>query len=203
MTTTRTSNWWPPVTLALSLIVGIVGLLGLMVGEAVTGGEGRPFVLVAFPVLGSMLMLGGLVARRSRPVGGSRLVVAGATLAVLGDLFLIPVPVVVILGGIWSGNLVLTDRADRPELRAVQGSIADRWPWWILAAAVFTALGFAALVVGDLIESESCTESSPCWEGTAVWATWILSWLAAMVTGAIGLVLGVLRAATRHHTRLA
>lgn len=106
------------------------------------------------------------------------------------------------------------DVADREILgRTLRGIHAD--VWWRYRTLlehggarqrshdiVMGGLGLVTLVVWEhsgLVPADC----DYCWQDTAAWATWILSWLAAMVTGGIGIVLGVLRLFTRHQTRLA
>jgi hypothetical protein len=112
--------------------------------------------------------------------------------------------VLVVIGGLWSGQLALSaERADRIHLEVPRRSLTDGWYRWIIAGVVLGAAGMVTLVVWEHsgVVPDNCTEFDPCWQDSAAWATWILSWLAAMVTGGIGVLLGILRFVTRHHTR--
>jgi hypothetical protein len=202
VTTTTRQNWWTPVTTVLGVVVATMGLLGLVGGEPTTGSGGALLLAAAPPAIGGLLILGGLAARRRRVVLGSRLVIAGAVLAAFDPIF-IPAAALVIIGGLWSGNLAVSgDRADAIRLDVIRRSMTDGWYRWLVAAVVLAVFGFGVVGIADAAtDTESCTETEPCWEGTAIWATWVISWLAAMVTGGIGIVLGVLRLITRHHTR--
>lgn len=129
--------------------------------------------------------------------------IAGAVLTAF-DPILIPVAALVIVGGLWSGDLAISEeRAEAIRLDAMRRSMTDTWYRWLVAAVALGVLGFATLVVWESsgFVSDDCTEASPCWQGTVAWATWIISWLAAVVTGGIGIVLGALRLFARHHTR--
>lgn len=203
MTTTTTRGWWTPVTTVLAIVVTTMGLLGLTLGQTEDGSGGALALAAGLPAVGGALVLFGLASRRQHPVRGSRMVVAGAVLGALGEPFLVPVGAAIIIGGLWTGELTTSDAPDRPDLQVTRRSITSTWWRWLVAGAALGALGFVILVVWEHsgIVPDGCTEANPCWEDTAAWATWILSWLAAMVTGGIGVVLGVLRLATRHHTR--
>lgn len=199
---TTTRNWWAPVTTVVGIVVATIGLLGLAVGETASGSGGAVILAAVPPAIGGLLVLGGVATRRQRPVAGSRLVVVGAVLAAMDPIF-IPVSALVIIGGLWSGNLALSEgRADPIHLQATRRSLTQGWYRWLTASIVLIVIGFGATGVVDAVsDTERCTEADPCWEGTAIWATWIISLLAAMVTGGIGVVLGLLRLVTRHHTR--
>jgi hypothetical protein len=203
MTTATTRNWWVPVTTVLAIVVTTMGLFGLAVGDTGSGGTGALLVAAGLPLLGGALTLGGLALRHRAPVRGSWMVIAGAALAALGDLFLIPVGALIVIAGLWTGNLTTTEREDRPDLVGTRASMTSGWYRWIVAAVALGALGFATLATLEhsSVVPDSCTEANPCWQDTAAWATWILSWLAAMVTGGIGVVLGLGHLLTRHHTR--
>ena len=69
--------------------------------------------------------------------------------------------------------------------------IAQRWYVWLGIAVVLAGVGSGALYIqgADMVPD------------TAAWATFLLCWLGAMVTGAFGVVLGLLRLKDRHHTR--
>ena len=200
--TTTTRNWWTPVTTVIGIVVTTMGLLGLALGEAMTGSDGAVVLAAAPPAIGGLVIVGGLATRRQRTVTGSRLVVAGAVLTAFDPLF-IPLSAVVIIGGLWSGNLALTeDRADSIQLVAARRSLTDGWYRWLIAAILLIGIGFGVAGIAEAaFDTDRCTEANPCWEGTVAWASFTVSLLGAMVTGGIGVVLGVLRLFTRHHTR--
>ncbi len=200
--TTGSGTWWVPVTVVLGVVIATMGILGLALGDAGEGGSGAKVLASLPPAIGGFLVIGGLAARRQRLVTGSRLVIAGAVLAALDPLF-IPVAALVIIGGLWTGNLVTNDRDDRPRVELPGHSMTGGWYRWLVAAALLGAAGFAVLIVWENsgIVPDDCTEANPCWEDSVAWLAWILSWLSAMVTGGIGIVLGVLRYFSRHHTR--
>jgi hypothetical protein len=195
-------RWWAPVTAVLAAVITTIGLLGLAFGPS--DGGGGLAVIAGLPVLlGGALVLGGLASRRRRPVQGSLIVIAGAAVAAFGELLLIPVGAFIVISGLWAGELVTSDAPDRPDLQIRRTSLAsNRWRW-IVAAAALGAIGFAVLLIWPAITPDSCTQGDSCWQDTAAWATWVVSWLAAMITGGIGVILGVLRLANRHHTRRA
>jgi hypothetical protein len=200
--TAATRDWWTPMTTVLGIVVSTMGLLGLMLGD--TGGASGGLLLAAgLPTVGGLVILGGMWLRRRRRVDGSRLVLAGAVLAALEPI-LIPISVFVVMGGLWTGHLVLSaERAATIRLEVPRRSLTDRWYRWIIAGVGLGSVGIVTLLLSEhsVVVPESCTEANPCWQGTAAWATWILSWLAAMVTGGVGVLLGLLRLRTRHHTR--
>ena len=154
------------------------------------------------PAIGGLLILGGLAIQRQRTLTGSRLVVAGAVLTAF-DPILIPLSALVIIGGLWSGNLALTTaRAESIQLEPTRRSIADGWYRWLVAAIVLTSIGFGVAGIAETaLDTDRCTEADPCWQGTAAWATFAVSLLGATVTAGIGIILGVLHLFTRHHTR--
>jgi hypothetical protein len=199
MTSTTRQGWWTPVTTVLAIVLMTMGLLGLTLGQA--DGGGALALGAGVPAIGGALVLAGVASRRRHAVRGSRMVIAGAVLGSLGDPFLIPVGAIIVIGGLWTGELTASDTPDGPARQVSRQSMSATWWRWIVAAIPLVALGFAVLVVWPHATPDHCTEANPCWEDTAAWATWILSWLAAMVTGGIGVVLGVLHLFTRHHTR--
>ena len=199
---TTSRNWWATVTTVLGVVVATMGLLGLLFGETTSGGGGALLFAAGLPAIGGLVVLAGLWVRRQHVVRGSRMVVAGAVLAALDPIF-IPVAALVIIGGFWSGNLALSDeRAEAIRLEATRRSMTNGWYRWLIAAVLILGVGLGMTAAGEAaFETEQCTEANPCWEGTAVWAAFVLSFLGAMVTGGIGVVLGLLRFASRHHTR--
>lgn len=106
-----------------------------------------------------------------------------------------PVGIIVLLSGFWTGNLQLSEPVDEPDLNPVlaqQIAMTRYWyVWWGIAATLF-AIGWLPLLLDN-----------PDDLSTVAWLTLMLSWLAAAVTGGIGLILAVLRVGVRHRTRLA
>jgi len=200
--TTTTRNWWTPATVAISIAVATLGLLAVVIGGTASG-AGVLGLQAGVPAVGGLVILAGIVAQRQRPTGGSRLVLIGAVLTASDPLF-IPVAAFVIIGGLWSGRLTLSEeRPDVIRLQATRRRMTERWYFWLVIAGTLASVGFGAIYVQEStgFVPDNCTEFSPCWEDTAAWATWVLSFLGAMATGGVGVVLGVLRFFDRHHTR--
>lgn len=200
MTTTVRSQWWTPTTMVIGVTVTVLALLGLGFGETESGGW-----LVALSwLLAAVVLLAGLVALRRRPVVGSWTVIAGAALFALAEPLATPLSLTVVVGGLWTGNLVTSrDKAEAVIPLTRPSSLADRWYLWLTVATALGAFGFLVLLIWPAVTPENCTETSPCWQDSAAWAAWILSWMAALVTGGIGVILGGLRLLVRHRTRLA
>jgi hypothetical protein len=99
---------------------------------------------------------------------------------------LVPIGVVLLFSGVWTGALVFRAAHERPVLlKSVedrQARLANTWWGWLVVAAVCAALGYSMLYIG-------------------IWEIWILSWLAAAITGFVGGALGVLYVASRHRAR--
>ena len=174
--------------------------------------DGDNAVNIAFRLIGVVtgvisggLVIGGLVQRQRSLITGSRLILAGSTMTLFGGLELIPVGMIVLISGFWTGNLQLSEREDQPDLHPIrqqQVDMTSRWYLWLVTAAVLFAVGFGALIVlGD--GQTSTGEDDNSLIGGLSWLTWILSWLGAMVMGGIGVILGGLRLRVRHRTRLA
>lgn len=159
--TTTTRSWWTPVTAVIGVIVTTMGLLGLVVGDAMTGSDGAVMLAAGPPAIGGSLILGGLVTRRQRTLAGSRLVVVGAVLTALDPLF-IPLSGLVVIGGLWSGNLALTsDRADSIRLEPTRRSLTEYWYRWLVAAIILTGSGFGVAGIAEAaIDTDKCTPRS-------------------------------------------
>ena len=94
----------------------------------------------------------------------------------------------------WRYRTLLESRGARQrshEMTTTQ-RIARRWYVWLGIAVVLAGVGVGAIYV---------QENTDLVPDTAAWATFLLSFLGAMVAGGIGVVLGVLRLTNRHHTR--
>lgn len=93
----------------------------------------------------------------------------------------------------WRYRTLLESRGARQrshEMTTTQ-RIAQRWYVWLGIAVVLAGVGSGALSIQD-------ADIVP---DTAAWATFLLCWLGAIVTGAFGVVLGLVRLKGRHHTR--
>lgn len=196
MDTTQSRSWWAPLTAVFAVVLLAVG--GLVV---VTGGsDDAGAVRLVGAVLGALsggLVLAGLARRRRHLVQGSRFIVVGGVIALVGGLELIPVAVLILISGFWTGNLRLSDTGDEVRLHAdgrlqMQSDLTRHWVWWIGVAAVCFALGWVPLIVDNPDDLAS-----------SGYFIWVLSWLAAIITGGVGLVLACLRVVVRHRTRLA
>ncbi len=201
MTTTSRFQWWTPTTMVIGVTVTALALLGLGFGELESGG----WIIAVSWLVAAVVLLAGLAVLRRRPVVGSWTVIAGCVLFGLAEPLAIPLSALVILGGLWTGNLVTShdEAGTKVPLAPRQFSLTERWYAWLGVAAGLGAVGFIVLLVWPAVTPDHCTEANPCWEDTAAWATWILSWMAALVTGGVGLVLAGLRLVVRHRTRLA
>lgn len=201
MTTTPRFQWWTPTTMVIGVTVTVLALLGLGFGESEDGG----WIVALSWLIAAVVLLAGLAALRWRPVVGSWTVIAGAVLFALAEPLATPLSIVVIVGGLWTGNLVTSRHKAETviPLAPRQSSLTNRWYLWLTVAAALGAVGFIVLLVGPAVTPDNCTETNPCWQGAAAWAAWILSWMAAIVTGGIGVILGGLHLLVRHRTRLA
>jgi hypothetical protein len=196
---TTTANWWTPVTMVLGIVMATMGLLGLTLGGTDGGGTAVRLLAALPPAFGGLVLLGGLAVRRHQFVAGSRLIIAGAVLAAMDPVF-IPISAFVIIGGMWTGNVVASQRPDVPRLEIARRSMTTGWYRWLIAAAVLGAAGLGILLFWENsgFVPDDC---NLCWQDSAAWATWILSWMTAMVTAGIGVALGVLRLFGRHNAR--
>jgi hypothetical protein len=192
MTMSLRSNWWVILTAVLGAAIPAMSLAMAVVGPGVAE---NPFLLigVATSLVTGGLMLGGLVRRQTDLTSGSQLIFAGALLTLVAGLEFIPVGLIVLISGFWTGNLQLSETQDTPDLfpvRQQQVDMTHHWFVWLGAAAVLFAVGWIPLI----IEGDDLT-----W-GFFIWA---LSWLGAIVIGGVGVILTGLRFVVRHRTRLA
>ena len=187
MSTSLRGNWW----VILTAILGVVPLgLSLAMLATVSGGGAIRLVGVAGATVSGALLIGGLIRRQSDLIGGSQMIVAGAALTLFG-LESMGVGIIVLVSGFWTGNLQLSAPSEAPDLQPVrqqQISMTHYWFLWLAGAALLFAIGWIPLIAegGDL---------------TWGYFIWVLSWLGAIVTGSIGIILAGLRFTLRHHTR--
>lgn len=200
-TTTTRTDWWTPV----AFVIGVVSTLSALMAGVTSGDGGALALAMAIgSLVGALGLLGGLALLRRHPVRGSWAVIAGSALIGISSLFGLPLSVVVILTGLWTGNLRFSESEDAElRLEVRRNSLSQRWYLWFVAAAVLGGIGFLALLISPSVTPDNCTETNPCWEDTAMWATWILSWLSAFVTAGVGVILAGSRLFVRHRTRLA
>lgn len=200
MSTTTRPRWWSPATMVIGVTVTLMALLGLGFGDTDDGGV----AIAGRWLVAGIALLVGLAILRRRPVAGSWVVIVGSVLFAFADPLAIPVAALVLIGGLWTGNLVTSHgRLADVDLAPRRESLTSRWFVWLATGAALGLVGFAVLAIWPLVTPDTCTDKTPCWQDSAAWATWILSWMAGMVTGGIGLVLGALRLIGRHRTRLA
>ena len=194
-------NWW--VVLAALYGLGVIILsLGAAVfarGDAVIG----PIIAATTGAGAGGLVLGGLVARQSNIMTGSWLIVAGCVVG--SDPILLPLSALVVISGLWTANLQLSGLAGEPTLRVAlrQQTVMTRWWYlWFVGATVLFAIGFGALMVMGDSETYTGEQDLSVINGLA-WFVWVLSWLGAIVSTGLGVILGTLRGVLRHRTRLA
>ena len=100
--------------------------------------------------------------------------------------------------GFWTGNLQLSEPADRPDLHPVRNqqiTMTRYWYLWLGAAAVLFAVGWLPLIFDDPDNASDFSFGG--------WYVWVLTWLGAIITGGIGVILAGLRLTIRHRMRLA
>jgi hypothetical protein len=187
MTTSLRSSWW----VILTAVLGVVPLgISLAMAATVSGGGTFRWVGIATATVSGALLIGGLVRRQSDLISGSQMIVAGAALTLAG-LEVMPVGIIVLISGFWTGNLQVSASSATPDLqpaRRHQINMTRFWFVWLTGAALLFGIGWIPLIAegGDL---------------TWGYFIWVLSWLGAIITGAVGVILGGLRLTLRHHTR--
>lgn len=195
-------NWWALITAALGALAGAYGVAGIIIGAM----DGEAWQMVgAVPMLvSSVLIIRGLVAKQRRIISGSRMITVGA-LAMILAVELIPVTALIVIGGLWTGNLQLSPSDDDSSLQLVHQKEVDMTTWWYLwfgLAAILFAVGFGALaILGDGLTAAG-EEDTGVVAGLA-WIVWILSWLGAIISAGLGIVFGVRRGVDRNRTQLA
>lgn len=84
----------------------------------------------------------------------------------------------------------------RQRLHGAHGVTAmmrERWYLWFVVAAACFGAGLMILVLDERGALGECTDPDTCVTGSAVWAGWLLSWLAAATFAIAGLAVGVAR----------
>lgn len=198
MTRSMLTNWWGVITAILGAGLLTLGVAGALFGDGGTLG----LVWAATTAAAGGLIVGGLVLAPRKPVLGSRMIVVGAATTVLG-LFLIPVAALIVIGGVWTGNLQLRGKADELPLQPVRHQAADlttRWYLWLVAAPVLFIIGLGALLVLGDGQTATGEDDTGLVAGLAYLA-WILSWLGAVLATGIGIAFGVRRGFARHRAR--
>lgn len=209
----RTSNWWM-ITVA---IFGAVTAIN-SVGPALVGGSGTDDpVGDVFRIIGVVtglaaagLLLGGLRVLSRQVVAGTWMVIIGSLMGTLP--FLLPVGVLVIASGFWTGNLRLQAAPDGsaadplPAPRAADRRSFDllaRWYLWLVAAVALAVFGFLfpLLVFTESSDFGSEEEGFMAVVSGVAWMTWWGSWFSAAAAAAIGVVLGGVHGVSRHRTR--
>ena len=195
------TNWWGVLTAALGGLVLVAALAVLGVG--VEDGDGLLVTLSAGGALSGALVLAGLAAKARRPRVASWMIVVGIIGSALLAGWLVLLGAIVLAGGVWTGNLQLSEggRTAVPVVPDDFGA-ARRWYLWLIASLVLFGLGLVGLVLLGDGETATGSEDTSVVAGLA-WFAWTLGWLGAAVSLGIGVVLGSIRALGRHHTRLA
>ena len=204
MTTSLRTSWWVILTAALGTLLVTSSAFTAMVGVGDNGAA------TAFRLIGTVtgvvsggLVIGGLVKRQSNIVTGSRLIFAGSVMTLIGAFELIPIGMIVLISGFWTGNLQMSETEDLPELHPVRRQQLDmtaKWHLWLVGAAVLFVVGLATIASAEAMIDIDDEDNV---FGGLAWLVWVLSWLGAIVTGGIGIILGALRGLVRHRTRLA
>jgi hypothetical protein len=194
-----TSNWWPPlVAVYAAASIAIFAVPALTGDSGLDGGE---LVWLAVAVATSAFMVAGLAVRGRHLTAGSWMITLGMIPSLMS---LFPLALVLFIGGLWTGNLSFRDP---PAPLAAEQVLAERrahlvevWWRWLLLAAVLFAIGWGVLYAeGSLYDTG--TESEPTVGGGIAWLLWMLSWGAAAISGALGVILAVMNIVTRHRTR--
>ena len=192
------TNWWGVITAVLGVAALTLGAVGVVVGAVGVFGV----VEAVAGLLSGGLIIGGLALLPRRVITGSRMIVVGTALTAVGVL-MIPVAALVVIGGLWTGHLQLTDRADEPHLQPVRPQPTDittRWYLMLVAAPILIAIGLGALAIAG--DGPTATgEEDVSLIGGLLWLTWILSWFGALISTGLGIVFGIKRGVARHRTR--
>jgi hypothetical protein len=194
VTTSLRNNWWVILTAILGVAPLAISLAMLASGEG--GGGALRLVGVAVAVATAALLIGGLVRRQSDLANGSQLIFAGGVLTLVGGLEFIPIGIIVLVSGFWTGNLQLSEPSDGPNLHPVrdqQITLTRYWYVWLGAATALFAAGWLPLIFDDPDNSSDFSFGG--------WYVWVLSWFGAIITGATGVILAGLRLTVRHRTR--
>jgi hypothetical protein len=192
-------NWWGAITAVLGTALLTLGVGGILFGE---GGAASGFVWAGASFISGGLMLGGLALIQRHVITGSRMIVAGAAVTVLG-VFLIPVAALIVIGGLWTGHLRLFGTADDQHLQSARPQPADltaRWYLWLVAAIILVVVGLGALAI--LGDGQTATgQDDDGLIASLAYFAWILSWLGALISTGMGIGFGAKRGIVRHRTR--
>ena len=194
MSTSLRSHWWVILTAFLGAAVPAMSLAMIIA----SGAAGNPFAVagVGASLATGGLILIGLLQRRTDLFGGSRLIFAGALLTLVGGFEFIPIGLIVLISGFWTGNLQLSESSDAPDLHVVSRQQVDmtaHWFVWLGAAAALFAIGWLPLVFDDPDTSADFSFGG--------WYVWALSWFLAMISAGVGVILTILRFVVRHRTQ--
>jgi hypothetical protein len=194
-----TSNWWPPLVALYAIATTAIFAGAALFGDGDIDAGALGWLAVAVTASASMVI--GLAVRNHHLTAGSWMIAIG-TIPTLMTLF--PLALVLFVGGIWTGNLAFRDppaglAADQVLVER-RAQLVDVWWRCLILAVVLTAIGFGVLhAAGSLYDSGS--ESEPTVLGGVAWLLWMLSWAAAAISGAIGVILGIMNIVVRHRTR--
>lgn len=188
MTRKILTNWWSVITAVVGVAVSTEAVAGII------GGRSGGVAWTAVTVVSGGLILGGLALLQRRVIAGSWMIAVGALVPILG-IFTIPLAALIVIGGLWTGQLQLRGTADAPHLH-----LTSRWYVWLVTASILFATGLGALVV--LGDGQTATgEDDLSLISSLAYFAWILSWFAAVITAGIGVVLSAKRVLARHRTR--
>jgi hypothetical protein len=181
-------------------------LLVTSLGGALAGADGATSAWAlagsAGAVASSGLIVAGLVLLTRTVVLASWLVVAGCIAA---GPFAWPVTAAVVISGLWSANLLVSEPAQgTPRLvvaRRQRLGLTRRWYLWVAAGAVLFAFGmlFPLVVFNPSVTGsfgEEADGAQAVVSGIA-WMTWWGSWMAAGVITGIGVLLGIVHLAAQ------
>ena len=153
--------------------------------------SGRSRLRIAGRLLGEALTTAPTMRWKNR-MSTSKLILTvivtiAAAFGVLLGAPIIALPLLAVLGLLVIG----ARRHDRP-IAVEAAAWRRRWSRWLGVAALLCVIGLAMLLTSE--DSEDSELSS------VAWAVWILSWLAAVITVAVGLGFGATRFVSQRRT---